>query len=333
MKIIDKLNQKGIHISFEVFPPKTDAGFDKVLSATDEIAKLNPSYISVTYGAGGGTSKNTAKIASHIKDDLGVMSLAHLTCASSTKEEVGEVIENLKAHGIENILALRGDIPEGMTFPDGDRFLSAYELVQEINAYNGDEKNKEKLIKMVNLTDGGYVSKDKYTNLETDLSGKTTELTKANNLIEELKKSSGKDEETQQKITAYETEIAYLKEENAELKTENALKFALIAAGAVDVDYLVFKAKEKGEIKLGDDGKIKGEDDLISGLKTQHPTMFEASNGNQQQSGNRKILENNLPGGDKDKTVTKEQFLKMGYNERMKLKEENPELFKQLNVH
>lgn len=116
MKIIDKLNQKGIHISFEVFPPKTDAGFDKVLSATDEIAKLNPSYISVTYGAGGGTSKNTAKIASHIKDDLGVMSLAHLTCASSTKEEVGEVIENLKAHGIENILALRGDIPEGMTF-------------------------------------------------------------------------------------------------------------------------------------------------------------------------------------------------------------------------
>ena len=135
MKIIDKLNQNGIHISFEVFPPKTDAGFDKVLSATDEIAKLNPSYISVTYGAGGGTSKNTAKIASHIKDDLGVMSLAHLTCASSTKEEVGEVIENLKAHGIENILALRGDIPEGMTLPDGDRFHYAYELVQEIKKH------------------------------------------------------------------------------------------------------------------------------------------------------------------------------------------------------
>ena len=205
----------------------------------------------------------------------------------------------------------------------GDKAITYDELVQAINAYNGDEKNKEKLIKMVNLTDGGYVSKDKYTNLETDLSGKTTELTKANNLIEELKKSAGKDEETQQKITAYETEIADLKKENAELKTENAL----------NVDYLVFKAKEKGEIKLGDDGKIKGEDDLISGLKTQHPTMFEASNGNQQQSGNRKILENNLPGGDKDKTVTKEQFLKMGYNERMKLKEENPELFKQLNVH
>lgn len=213
----------------------------------------------------------------------------------------------------------------------GDKAITYDELVQAINAYNGDEKNKEKLIKMVNLTDGGYVSKDKYTNLETDLSGKTTELTKANNLIEELKESAGEDEETQQKITAYETEIADLKKENAELKTENALKFALVAAGAVDVDYLVFKAKEKGEIKLGDDGKIKGEDDLITGLKTQHPAMFQVSNGNQQN--NRKILENNLPNGDNDKTVTKEQFLKMGFNERMKLKEENPDLFKQLNTH
>lgn len=197
---------------------------------------------------------------------------------------------------------------------------------------NAGQEDKLKHVRFADLSEGGYVSKDKYASLETDLTGKTSELEKANNLIEELKKSAGKDEETQQKITAYETEIADLKKENAELKTENALKFALVAAGAVDVDYLVFKAKEKGEIKLGDDGKIKGEDDLISGLKTQHPTMFEASNDNQQ-SGNRKILENNLPGGDKDKTVTKEQFLKMGYNERMKLKQENPELFKQLNVH
>ena len=79
--------------------------------------------------------------------------------------------------------------------------------------------------------------------------------------------------------------------------------------------------------------KSKGESDLISGLKTQHPTMFEASNTNQQQNGGRKILENNLPGNKGDETVTRDQFLKMGFNERMKLKEENPELFKQLNVH
>lgn len=196
---------------------------------------------------------------------------------------------------------------------------------------NAGQEDKLKHVRFADLSEGGYVSKDKYTSLETDLAGKTTELTKANELIAELKKSAGKDDETQQKIATYETEIADLKKENAELKTENALKFALMAAGAVDVDYLVFKAKEKGEIKLGDDGKIKGEDDLITGLKTQHPAMFEASNGNQQN--NRKILENNLPNGDNDKTVTKEQFLKMGFNERMKLKEENPDLFKQLNTH
>lgn len=132
MKIINRLNEEGIHISFEVFPPKTDAGFQKVLQATEKIAELKPSYISVTYGAGGGTSKNTAKIASHIKNNLGVESLAHLTCASSTKEEVQVVIENLKALGTENILALRGDIPEGMEFPTGDRYHYAYELVEAI---------------------------------------------------------------------------------------------------------------------------------------------------------------------------------------------------------
>ena len=132
MKIIDRLNEDRIHISFEVFPPKKDEDYDKVIRAVDEIATLDPAFISVTYGAGGGTSKNTAKIASHIKDDLHLLSLAHLTCASSTKEEVRLVIGRLKELGIENILALRGDIPEGMTFPDADRFRYAYELVEEI---------------------------------------------------------------------------------------------------------------------------------------------------------------------------------------------------------
>ncbi len=138
MKIIDKLNHGDkIRISFEVFPPKTDAGVDKVMEATDRIAALKPSYISVTYGAGGGTSKNTARIANHIKSDLGVESLAHLTCASSTKDEVRKVVADLKALGIENILALRGDIPQGMPFPTADRFRYAYELVEEIRK-NGD---------------------------------------------------------------------------------------------------------------------------------------------------------------------------------------------------
>lgn len=132
MKIIDRLKEDRIHISFEVFPPKTDAGVDNVMRATDRIAELRPDFISVTYGAGGGTSRNTAKIAKHIKEDLGVESLAHLTCASSTKDEVRGVISNLKELGIENILALRGDIPADQPFPTEDRFHYAYELVEEI---------------------------------------------------------------------------------------------------------------------------------------------------------------------------------------------------------
>lgn len=132
MKIIDRLSEDRIHISFEVFPPKTEAGFEKVLAATNKMAELKPDFMSVTYGAGGGTSKNTAKIAKHIKDDLGVESLAHLTCASSTKDEVREVIRDLRELGIENILALRGDIPEGMQFPTENRFRYASELVEEI---------------------------------------------------------------------------------------------------------------------------------------------------------------------------------------------------------
>lgn len=207
-------------------------------------------------------------------------------------------------------------------------------VIDAIEKVNEGESDKLKHVRFADLSEGGYVSKDKYTSLETELSGKDAELQKANGFIEELKKSTGKDEETQQKIAAYETEIAGLKKENESLKVENALKFALVSAGAVDVDYLVFKAKEKGEIKLADDGKIKGEDDLISGLKTQHPAMFETSGKSQQQNnGDRRILENNLPGGDRNQTVTRERFLQMGYSERLKLKQENAELFKQLNTH
>ncbi len=132
MKIIEKLNSGKINISMEVFPPKTSDTYEKVQHAVDQIAKLDPAYISVTYGAGGGTSKNTVKIASHIKQDLKVDALAHLTCASSTKEEVRNVIRQLQDNGIENILALRGDIPEGAVFPQKDRFQYASELIQEI---------------------------------------------------------------------------------------------------------------------------------------------------------------------------------------------------------
>lgn len=132
MKIKDILKEEKVHISFEVFPPKTDAGYESVLRATEKIAALKPAFMSVTYGAGGGTSNNTASIASQIQDDFHVTSLAHLTCVSSTKEEVHTVIENLKEKGIENILALRGDIPADTEFPLPNHYKYASELIEDI---------------------------------------------------------------------------------------------------------------------------------------------------------------------------------------------------------
>lgn len=134
MKIRDILKDNSPHVSFEVFPPKTDAGYEGVRAATEKIAALSPSFISVTYGAGGGTSRNTVKIASQIKNDLGVTSLAHLTCVSSTKDWVHRVIGQLKEQGIENILALRGDIPADGEFPLPNHYRYACELVEDIKS-------------------------------------------------------------------------------------------------------------------------------------------------------------------------------------------------------
>ncbi len=140
MKIIDILNQNMLTLSFEVFPPKTDTNFESVKNATEEIAKLKPSFMSVTYGAGGGTSKYTLDIAKNIKEMYGVPTLAHLTCVSSTKETVHQKIEQIKQAGIENIMALRGDIPlelEGADRSDWD-YKYAIDLIYELKAYNSD---------------------------------------------------------------------------------------------------------------------------------------------------------------------------------------------------
>lgn len=207
----------------------------------------------------------------------------------------------------------------------GDELFA--QVTEKINAHNGNEANKDKQIKLANLTDGGYVSKDKYSSLETDHNSKLDELKKANELITQLKKSAGNDEAIQNKIKDYEQQIKDLQAENLQIRTENALKFALSQAGGSDIDYLVFKAKEKGEIKLGDDGKIKNESDLITGLKTQMPNMF----ADPKKDGDKKILENNLPDGNNDTTVTQEQFDKMGYQERLKVYTDNPDLYKELS--
>ena len=134
MKIIDILNSGKMSMSFEVFPPKTDTAFENVSRATQEIAKLNPSYMSITYGAGGGTSKYTLDIAENIMKDFGVPTLAHLTCVSSSRETVRERIEEMNARRINNVLALRGDIPHDMENDERSEWSYRYavDLIREI---------------------------------------------------------------------------------------------------------------------------------------------------------------------------------------------------------
>lgn len=131
MKISTLLNKKVPTLSFEVFPPKTEDNFESVKYATEEIAKIKPDFMSVTYGAGGGTSKYTLAIAENIQNSYGVTPLAHLTCVSSTKEMIKNQLSLLKEKGIENILALRGDIPDGLDMAQLD-YHYASELVDEI---------------------------------------------------------------------------------------------------------------------------------------------------------------------------------------------------------
>ena len=140
MKIIDLLKRDTLSLSFEVFPPKTDTAFANVRTATEEIAKLRPGFMSVTYGAGGGTSKYTLDIAKRIKELYNVPSLAHLTCVSSTKETVRDRIADMKAANIENVMALRGDIPAELQNADRSHwdYHHAIELVRELKESGAD---------------------------------------------------------------------------------------------------------------------------------------------------------------------------------------------------
>lgn len=132
MKIRDILAQEKPVLSFEVFPPKKESAYESVEKAAAEIAGLHPSFMSVTYGAGGGTSKYTVDIAAGLARDYGVTSMAHLSCVSSTRADVSEMVKKLEEKGIENVLALRGDIP-----PDGhveNDYRYASELVRDLKA-------------------------------------------------------------------------------------------------------------------------------------------------------------------------------------------------------
>lgn len=138
MNLKETLNNEKFSLSFEVFPPKTDTSFENVKSAVEEIASLTPSFVSVTYGAGGGTSKYTLEMAKTVKEKYGVTTLAHLTCVSSSKETVRNRIEDLKAYSMENVMALRGDIPSNMNVPEDERdYKHAIDLIRELKESNG----------------------------------------------------------------------------------------------------------------------------------------------------------------------------------------------------
>ena len=140
MKLTQLFSQNKLQISFEVFPPKSDTVFESVKQSTEEIAKLSPSFISVTYGAGGGTSKFTLDIARNIQGTYQVPTLAHLTCVSSSRDSVHNQIEAIHNAGIENVMALRGDLTPELANSDRSRwdYRHASDLIRELKETNYD---------------------------------------------------------------------------------------------------------------------------------------------------------------------------------------------------
>lgn len=139
MRISQMLAAGSPTISFEFFPPKNDAGFESLFRTIDALKPLQPSYVSVTYGAGGSTRRKTINLVRRIKHEIGIESMAHLTCVGATRDEIAEVLERLDAGGVENVLPLRGDPPAGQDrfepVPGGFRYAS--ELVAFIRRSHG----------------------------------------------------------------------------------------------------------------------------------------------------------------------------------------------------
>lgn len=166
----------------------------------------------------------------------------------------------------------------------------------------------------------------RYGKLKGEHDNLTSQHAEAQTLIEQLKKGAKGNEELQGQITAYEGQIAQLQEQLKQTQIDSEAHTALLAAGvkANDIDYVLYKLKAKGELELGEDGKVKGMDDKIDALKTQLPAHFEGA-------GSKKYQENKLPDTEPgDKVITKEDFNKMGYNSRVELKRTNPEQYNQL---
>ena len=135
MKIIDILASDRVTVSCELFPPKHGSELARAKQVVRDTAKLAPSFISITCGAGGGTGDRTVTLADEVQNVCGVTALAHLTCISADRDTVRGVLAKLASLGIENILALRGDIPEGEALPPGRHYRFACDLMKEIRDF------------------------------------------------------------------------------------------------------------------------------------------------------------------------------------------------------
>lgn len=165
----------------------------------------------------------------------------------------------------------------------------------------------------------------RYKDLQDKHKNKEKEHQEAVALIEQLKKDNAGNEALQGKITQYESTVAELQAQLEAAKIDSALKVALLEAKVQDVDYLTFKIKEKGEIKLDDNGKIKGIDDTLAALKVQFPNQFETAQSLQVNPQRLPANDGNISTG-----ITAEQFGRMGYQSRLKLKQEQPEIYAQM---
>ncbi len=134
MKISELLQNGKITFSCEIFPPKPGADISRMWEVVQGIAELSPDFISVTYGAGGSTSKRTVEIASAIQEQHGIPALAHLTCVSSSREDIRNQLKLMKENGLENILALRGDLPKDDSIPALTHYKYACELIEDIKS-------------------------------------------------------------------------------------------------------------------------------------------------------------------------------------------------------
>lgn len=201
------------------------------------------------------------------------------------------------------------------------------QVAEKINAHNGNEANKGNQIKIGNLGGGEYVSKAKHDALQAMFDSQGQELTAANGLIEGFRKSEKDNEAIQGQIAAHKEQVAQLQAQLLQAKIDSGLKIAFMEAGGTDIDFLIWKAKHDNggkPLELDDDGKIKGIDDLISGLKTSAPTHFKKAGGVM-------VEENPLPRvNNNNSVITKEQFDRMGYQSRLKLKQDQPEVYAQM---